>query len=551
VVNVRLTRQAVEVLFKPGPITTVHRVSAEALVDPDDGTGNVRLTRQSADALMQIPAIATVHRVSAEALVDPDDGTGNVRLTRQATEVLYLPPPFAAVHRLSVEALVSPTTGTGRVRLTRQSAEVLYPRPVPPPVPETLVANFELFIHDWSQGLRLENAYMTDVTSSAATSAEERRILRDKPQRTQSIRYVNSTRAIIDRLIVNARRMTAARVQFPLYCDESIGTADTGPNFMGTQATVWCDTKYRRFFVGGRIAIVPANGEDRGNFVSSSAINTGIIAEINEDRILLEGNLTLSFQAGAFVVYPLIDCDYVLQPNVIFETHHVATWELAVIERLGANTLPATRENRPSDMPLLEGIPVLNFNYDQDFAGGVSVTYQRDGASFNRGRGTVVDPNDYRYKQVTEWNLIAMTRADAWKVIQFFDWARGRGRVFFQMDEEDLWTAVSAATTFIEIDPFGTYADFQADFGYIGIEMNDGTIHARRVNTIQNLGSVWRITTTGDNLPALDLTQIRRIARVRKSRMTDDSFEENWKSLEVARFKFTTIEVLDEGEETT
>lgn len=546
-VNVRLTRQAVEVLFKPGPITTVHRVSSEALVDPNDGTGAVRLTRQGAEALMPIPPIAGVHRLSVEALVDPDDGTGAVRLTRQGVEVLFQPPPFAGVYRLSAEALVDPADGTGAVRLTRMSAEVLYPRPAPPPVPETLVSNFELFIHDWSQGLRLEGSYLTDVTFSQQTGAEERRILRDKPQRTQSIRYVNSTKAVIDRLIVNARRMTAARVQFPLYCDESIGTADSAPQGSGI-GLVWCDTSLRRFFIGGRIAIVPITGE---NFVDSSQINTGIIDEIHADHLVLTGNLTLTFNAGEFVVYPLIDCDYVLQPNPIFETHHIVTWELAVIERLGANTLPATRENRPSDMPLLEGIPVLNFNFDQDFAGGVSITYQRDGASFNRGRGTVIDPNDYRYKQVTEWNLIAGTRTDAWRVIQFFDWARGRGRVFFQMDEEDLWTAVSAATTFIEIDPFGTYADFQADFGFVGIEMLDGTIHARRVNTIQDLGSVWRITTVGDDLPSLDLTQIRRISRVRKSRMLEDTFEENWKSLEVARFKFTTIEVLDEGEETT
>lgn len=541
--NVRLTRQAAEVLFKAPPAGSVTRLAAEALVDTATGTGPVQLTRQAAEALMVMPPIASVVRLAAEALVDPATGTGPVQLTRQAGEVLYKLPPNASVTRLTAEALVDTVAGTGAVQLARQAVEVLFPRPSPQPVPEALVSAFELFIHDWSTGMKLVNAYMTDVTGSQLTGAEERRILRDKPLRTQSIHYVNESKATIDRLIVNARRLTAARVQFPLYCDESHGTAQSASG----QTSVWCSTNYRRFFIGARVVIVPAGQ----NFVASSELETGIIAEIHADHLVLVDNLTKTWAAGRFIVYPLLDCEYVLQPNPVFLTHDKVTWSMSVVERLGANTLPATRDGRPPDMPLLENIPVVNFNIDQDFVAGVSVTYTRDGQAFDRGRGTVVDPDDYRYKQTTEWNLVAGNRADAWKVVQFLDWARGRGKAFFVMDEEDLWTPLVAATTFIEVDPFGTFSDFQADFSYVGIEMDDGQIHARRVNTIQNLGSVWRITITGEALPAINLAEVRRISRVRKSRLLSDSHEENWRTLEVCTFRFQTIEVLDEGEVTT
>jgi hypothetical protein len=542
--DARITRQGIEVLLQPGAVVSVPRVEAEALVDPDDGTGAVRLTRQGVEVLYTPPPTVLLPRVEAEVLADPDDGTGAARLVRQGVEVLYSPPPFVGIFRAEAEALVDPDDGTGAVRLVRQGIEILYPRPPAAPSPLALPDNYEVFIHSWESGLSLANAYMTDVTSSPITGAEERRSLRDKPRRTMQARYVNTTRAIIDRLIVNARKLTSTRVPFPLYCDESIGAADSASG----QTSVWCDTTLRRFFVGGRVLIVP---HVDGNFVAMDELDTGIIEEIHDDHLVLEGNLSLSFFAGHFSVYPLIDCEIVLRPQVSFETHHTVQWELTVNEILGANTLPATRFGRPLNMATLEGLPILDFNKDQNFDQGVAVEYVRDGDEYGRGRGKVVDPNDYRYKQVTRWNLLAHTREAVWTVVQFLDWARGRGRSFFAMDEEDLWTPISLDPTFIEIDPLGEFSDFETDLDFIGIEMNDGTIHARRVNTIQDLTTVWRVTTTGDDWPSLDLTDIRRISRVRKSRLVDDEFTEDWRTTEICLFRFQITEVLDEGEQVT
>ncbi len=542
----RLTRQGVEALYSPAPIVVVPRIEAEALVDPDDGTGSARLTRQGVEVLYTPPAIVLAPRLAAEALVDTDDGTGSALLTRQGVEMLYSPPPFAAIPRMAAEALVDPDDGTGGVRLVRQGIEILYPRPPAAPSPLDLPSNYEVFIHSWEFGMKLANAYMTDVTFSKVTGAEERRSLRDKPRRTMTASYLNSTRAVIDRLIVNAKRLTTTQVPFPLYCDESVGTANAGSG----QTSVYCDTQHRRFFVGARVLIVPHTTQ---NFVALDELDTGIVAEIHEDHLVLEDNLTLSFTAGAFSVYPLIDCELILRPSVRFVTHHVVQWELIVNEVMGENTLPATRYGRPLDMDVLEDLPVLNMNPDRNFGkgGGVQITYTRDGEEFGRGRGDVVSPNDYRAKIVTEWDMLARTRADAWKVVQFLDWARGRGRAFFAMDEEDLWRPIAVDPTFIEIDPLGEFDDFDTDFDYVGIELTDGTIIARAVNTIQDLTTVWRITTTGDDLPSMTVADIRRIARVRKSRILDDEFTEEWETLEVCQFNFKTIEVLDEGEKTT
>lgn len=541
--NTRLTRQGIELLQQLGAVLRLPRVESEALVDPDDGTGDVRLTRQGIEVLMTPPPTVVVPRMEAEALVDIDDGTGDTRLTRQGLEVLYSPPPRVGVPRMEAEALVDPDDGTGSVRLTRQGIEVLYPRPPAGPSPLGLPEDYEVFIHSWENGLSLANAYLTDISFSPVTGAEERRSLRDKPSRTMQARYINTTRAIIDRLIVNAKKLTNTQVPFPLYCDESVGTADYAG---GT--SLFCDTTLRRFFLGGRVLIVP---HLPGNFVPMDQLDTGIIEEIHPDHLVLEGGLLLPYTAGHFSVYPLIDCEIVLRPKAIFETHHTVRWELTVKEILGANTLPATRYGAPLDMASLEGLPIMVLPNGNDFEQGVTIGYLRDGDSFDRGRGTVVSPNEYRYKQVTEWNLIAHSRATAWVVVQFLDWARGRGRAFWVMDEEDLWTPIALDPTFVEIDPLGEFSDFESELDVFGIEMNDGTIHARRVNTIQDLTTVWRITTTGDDWPALDLTDIRRIARMRKSRLVEDEFTEDWQTLQVCRFRFGTIETLAEGEETT
>jgi hypothetical protein len=522
----------------------VPRIEAEVLADPDDGTGATRLTRQGVEVLYTPPPTVLLPRFEAEVLADPDDGTGATRLTRQGVEVVYSPPPFVGLFRMEADALVDPDDGTGAVRLTRQGIEVLYPRPPAGPTPLNLPANYEVFIHSWESGLSLRNAYLTDVTSSPITGAEERRSLRDKPRRTMSAVYMNTTREIIDRLIVNAKKLTNTQVPFPLYCDESVGTADSA---LG-QTSVWCDTTLRRFFTGGRVLIVP---HLPGNFVSMDLLATGIIEEIHDDHLVLEDVLPLSFTEGQFSVYPLIDCEIVLRPAVTFQTHHTVTWTLEVSELLGANTLPATRYGAPLDLATLEGLPILNYNQEQNFESGVEISYARDGSEFGRGRSNVVDPNDYRYKQLTQWKFLMTNREDAWRVIQFLDWARGRGRAFWVMDEEDLWTPIALDPTFIEIDRLGEFYDFATDLDYIGIEMNDGTIHARRVNTIQDLTTVWRVTTSGDDLPSLDLADIRRIARMRKSRLVDDEFEEDWQTLEVCKFRFKITETLDEGEETT
>lgn len=538
----RVTRQAVEVLMRTGKVVSLNDIGAEVLAEQDTGSGVVRATRQAAEVLMQAGKVVSLNDIGAEVLAEQDTGTGVTRATRQAVEVLYQPPPRIQLNKIAAEVLTEPDTGTGTVRVVRQAVEVLFPRDVAAPVPIALPSDYEVFLQDWSNGVKLESSYMTDVTSSPNTGAEERRGLRQKPSRSLAVKWLQVNREIVDRLIVNLKRLTNTRVPFPLYCDESIGTANSNSG----QTSVWCDTRFRRFFTGGRVLIVPF---DSDNFVDSTRISTGKIDTIASDHLVLTTNLSHSFLSGRFSVFPLIDCEIILSPKITFETYEVANVILTVDEVLGANTLPPTRSVVPSDMPLLNGIPILNLNIEQDFTNGIKVAYQRQGDTFGRGRGTVVDPHDPKWQMITDWNMLSVTREAAWKIIEFSDWARGRQRSFYQMDEENLWRAVAIDPIFISIDPLGALADFQADFNFVGIELNDGTVIVREVNTIQLVSGVWKITITGEDLPTIALSDIRRVARARLSRMDSDSFTEEWSNTEVCKFSFSTVEVLDEGEE--
>lgn len=530
-VRVHVTRQAIEILSKVPTAATLRRQELEALTE-GDGTAPVQVTRQAIEILSKVPPTATLRRQELEALTE-GDGTAPVQVPRQAIEILSKVPSRSSLTRQELEALVQ-STGTAPVQVTRQAIEILSRRPIFIGPGIDLPAGLDFFSHNWASVVELDSSYMTDITM-AHTVAEERRALVQKPARTLTFRWLKQDLDVLDRFYVTLRRLTSDRLVMPLYCDQADVTADSS----GT--TLNCEGAYRRFFPGGRVLIMPRTA----SIARSSECIIRTIQHSTDTALVLTSSLGTTVTAGRYVVFPLIDVEIELVPEFVLYTDNTADFGFTVTEIPGRAALPPTQQGHPGGFPLQAGYPV--FDVEPNWGGKLTTTYRREGERYQRGRAGVVQTYGDRYRQVQSFqDMVLHPREEAWKVVRFFDTRKGRVRPFWLVDQERQWKVVEVASPFISIVPVNIFADF-TDVGHIGIVMKDGTTYVRKVNTIQDIG-VWRLTTTGASLPAIDVNQVQRIARARLSRWDHDNLTESWSTTDVMRTSLTAIEVLNERE---
>jgi hypothetical protein len=143
---------------------------------------------------------------------------------------------------------------------------------------------------------------------------------------------------------------------------------------------------------------------------------------------------------------------------------------------------------------------------------------------------------------------VAGDRSTLFSILRFFDWARGRLRAFWTIDPETIWTASALALSYVEVTPLGDSDDFQLDFDYVGLRMQDGTKIVRPVSSFTITPSAWRINVSTNFPGGLDVSDITGVARARKSRFASDSISESWVCDDWGAVDFRTIELLEEKE---
>lgn len=541
-VAVRVHRHAVEVLAKTPVRSLVSRQEVEAAFVDDSTGGTVRVHRHSVEALSKTPAIARVSRQEIEGAFEDDSTGGPVRVHRHAVEVIAELPARTQLTRQEIEAAFEDVGSGATVRVHRHAIEVLGRAAVPPPEPLTFPTLLDFFLHNWAETLSLETRYITDVTRSPTSLAEERTALLQRPQRQMNVQFLHAEKAEVDRLFTTLRRMTGETLAMPLYQDAVLLDAST----VGT-ATLNGNFRYRRYFDGGRIAVFPARPESK-SVMAASEIDLYLIDSVDPTQITTTTNLSQTYDQGAYIVVPILDLELVLTPGILQLTDDTALVNLTVNEVVGKNALPPSfTGNIPDGWQEQLSLPVLEI--EPDWEAGVATSYRRYGQRRTEGRSPVVVPEGTRYVQVQDFNL-KLNREDFWRVLQFFDSRRGRMGAFWGIDQEFLWTVTDTDPQFVDVTPFGQFDDFQADFTtHLGIVMNDGTVYIREVNTIQDVLGSWRITiVAGNDLPAIDVSQIKRFSRARTMRFDSDALEERWLTTEVATMGFAIVEVLEEKE---
>lgn len=540
-VSVRVHRHVIEVLAKAPATAKLNRQEIEVAFQDAGSGGKVDVHRHSIETLSKFPATAKLTRQEIEVAF-ADAGSGDVDVHRHVIEVLAKAPGKAGIFRQEIEVAFQDAGTGGFVDLHRHVIEVLGRRAVPPIQPLAFPTGLDFFLHNWVETVSMETRYLTDITRSATTLAEERRGLLERPQRLLKTEWLQGEVAEVDRLLVTLRRLTDENLISPLYQDTVVVTSSsTG------QDEINGDFRFRRYFDGGRVAVFTQNPTSESLKLSVDVDIYDILA-VFSDRIQVDRNLDQTYPDQTWFIVPLMDLEIKLSPKVKQLTDTKASVELTLNEVVGKNALPPSFTGNIVD-GWKQQLDLPVFEFDPDWEGGIDTTYHRYGQRRTEGRKPVVVPKGPRYVQVQDYKL-KLDRPDFWKILNLFDSRRGRLGAFWEIDQEFLWTVVDTDPQFIDVQPFGLFADFSADFtDHAGIIMNDGTVFIRKINTISDVGP-WRIgLVSGNDLPdPIDVTEIKRFSRARIKRFNNDSLPETWHSTEVVEIELSTIEVLAEKE---
>lgn len=539
-VNVRVTRQAIEALFEAPIRVRMVRQEMEVLFDPGTGSGAVQVPRQAIEVLLQVFDRVSLYRQEMEVLFEPGSGSGTVYVPRQAIEVLSESPTIVELNRQEMEVLFQPASGTGAVQVPRQGVEILLRRGIPAPTPLPLPDGIDFFTHNWDTELELETNWSTDVTASATTLAEERRQLWQKPQRIVVARWLQSGIDELDRLYINLRKLCERRGVLPLYPDNVTTNADS---LIATN-TIYCDTRYRRFFAGARVLVVP---KALAFLIPNAQSRFFTIHEVYPDRLVVVEALDATLPSGAYRVCPLVDVEQGL--SVKFGQPHYGAVDVRVQgeEVVGASTLPPIQSGQPEGYDTFDGDPIFNLEPNWN---DLQFGFHRDGIKQRLGRADYVYNRGTRAGRVTPHDFVFGTRAEAWHFLRFWESRKGRLLPFWLADQEKLWTLLQVQPNFVSVMPLGNFDDFAEGFEHVAIVKKDGTTIIRQVNTIQEVLGVWKLTTVGDAMPAVDPADVLRITRARRHRWESDSLREHWHNELVMTCNLTSVEVFREGEHT-
>ncbi len=285
----RVARHGVEALVESTPTIGVGRVTAEAAA-PDTGSDAVRISRTGVEVLVKVLPKVGVGRFTAEAAM-PDTGSDVTRITRTGIEVLLSLPGLVGVGRFTAEAAAQ-DTGTDAVRISRTGIEILAKPGIPIPVPLALATDLEFFAHNWKSKVRMDSTYITDISRSKLTNAEERRSLAQKPARLLTIQWMLTTVTEVDRMIVNLRKLTGENRQMPLLQDGATLTV----NGLSAETFFSIVTADKRFHNGARVMAVPQAGLK--GYIDDASVIVRVISTVDVDKVNLTASIGQNITAG-------------------------------------------------------------------------------------------------------------------------------------------------------------------------------------------------------------------------------------------------------------
>jgi len=386
-----------------------------------------------------------------------------------------------------------------------------------------------LLAADWGQDVTVSTAFQTDVTTHHNDS-EQRFGLINRGTRSVEVQQVAFTQDDLLELQVILQRSSIARSLFPLISDFTELTAAV----VATNTVLPCDTTNKRFFMGGRVAIVASD---------YSVFTVGKVAALASGSVTLEVGLDRGYGVGAQVV-PLIEAKINLQASISVVTDGVVICKITAQELPGPQALSTMQApgTVPSAFATYLGYPI--FNLQVNLRDEAKIDMVRAGAFSGSGVSQIAMLYGDRMRVNRSGTLTFENRTKAFDFIKLFESRAGCLFPFWVASPTSDYAFVSYGSGQIVVRASGAERDW--DYRpWIAVVANDGTVEIRTITGHSRAGG--NDTLTLDSSFTISSGSIARVCVAQLSRFKNDALKEVWKSDGVMECLFESVELPGEA----
>lgn len=388
---------------------------------------------------------------------------------------------------------------------------------------------------DWSEPLRVDTAWQTDVTSARST-AEQRRQRRQRPRLALRTPMPALDRADLLNATMVLSRASDARALVPLWVDQTKLTSAAS----NTDTVLNCDTTLRRLTIGARVLII----EPRRDTVAGTW-EVATISSLTSTSITVSTGITNNYTTAARVV-PLIEAEVGLTQEGRAGSGGTGRWTWLALERVGPMSLEATSTpgSNPSGFDTYSSLPIFSLP-SADWASGLDLGLDRPGELTPLGLAEIPTVYGSRAGLRYSYEVAALTRTNAWAVKRFFDSRAGRCYAFWACTPLTYELDTVSSTTRIDVTQIGVGDDWTRR-PYLFVVETDGTTWVREIDSVNRTGGVDQLTLTTAISPQLADADIRVLGMAIKARFESDAMSEEWLTDDQMMTVLPVAEVLDD-----
>jgi len=420
------------------------------------------------------------------------------------------------------------------VRITKFGVELIG-KPFPAVVVDPFAnAIFPLISKgNWRGSFSVETSWQTAISRSPITGAEEREGLVTRPTRATKALISGFSREETTRMLVNAFGMASTRFPAALYSDFTIAEN-------ASTTLVECDTRWKRFFPGQRVAVLPANYSLSTGLLSAQFAE---IAVVQMSGISFVTPLTTASVVGD-IILPLFDAHISLSSNLSAHTDSVAEWQQECLEYSGQSTLPGFSDEDVTYLGLsyFEGYPI--FDFLPNWRENVQVRVGREASFDSQGTSGVFVSEAPVPHLVFSGTFEDYSRRSAWHSARFFDSRKGRLRPFWIENPLTLFTLSSVPNLAqIRVVAAASSLQFESLLTHLSVHYLDGTRKLYKIDTIADVSNTLEFTLFG----TLDSDDIDYITSAHLCRFNSDSLLQEWETDYVCSYEFDCKSLIDEA----
>lgn len=400
------------------------------------------------------------------------------------------------------------------------------------------IANNRLFFANWADEIEVTSTWPVNI-GTGSSSAEKRSVQGSKPNRI--LRFtITATKAQESWLLKNLLLRTGiCRSLVPLYCDYTRMTA------ANSGAVLTCDTTYRRFFVGAKVALaIPVNGG-----VAYQVFEGKTIGSLTSGSITLTTSPSVTYPIGSRVI-PLLECDVIPESTATNIGGGKLSANVIATEIPGDAAFPPLASIGDTiAYGTFSGYPIFDPGLNRNVGWRATEDgWKRDNIITSMGQGRIYELFGPRPRAHSPREVIATTRADAWNILQFWDYCRGSTYPFFALDPFPLFDLRAITTTTLQVTASGPLEDWSY-YPYIAVvkrQTDSGAARVRAISSVTRSSGVDTIN-LATALDSMTLAQVAYVAPASLMRFESQDMTEKWKSSQNLSLSFNLVEVLNEA----